>query len=190
MAQGASTHSPHNPDVWSSTDIQEDRNFSTSSRAFSGSSPRADPEGAREPVETETQGDQNAHLKHTSGGSKGKTDQGNAAPEPHLPSKSKGQSEIHGDQNAHLKHTSGGSKGQASQGNAAPEPHLPSQRKFSTSTRVAGAPPTDKYAKSYKSVPSAEGNPVSQAQSMHPMRMLISGRSIRGASCPSQVQLL
>lgn len=56
---------------------------------FNGNTPRADPEGARKPVDTSVQGDQNAHLKHASGGSQGHSGKGNASPNPSLPSKDK-----------------------------------------------------------------------------------------------------
>lgn len=64
---------------------QSSRNFSTSARAFF---PSDDLSKARQPKSPEVKGDQNPHLKHSSPESKD-AGKGNAAPEPHLPSKSK-----------------------------------------------------------------------------------------------------
>lgn len=75
-------------------DLQDERNFSTSARAWNGTTPRADADGSRQPKEkaSDLQGDQNAHLRHTSGGSQGGKNQGNASADPKLPSQNKSSS--------------------------------------------------------------------------------------------------
>ncbi|WWD15597.1 hypothetical protein CI109_100019 [Kwoniella shandongensis] len=63
----------------------EGRDFHTSARAFRPAS--NNPEGSRQPKETNLPGDQNEHLKHSSP-STPDSGKGNAADTPHLPSKS------------------------------------------------------------------------------------------------------
>jgi hypothetical protein len=77
-----------------SADLQSSRKFSTSARAYLPAAPGGSGNtipGARDTHEdaSKLHGEQNEHLKHQSGGKDHADRKGNAADEPHLPSKSK-----------------------------------------------------------------------------------------------------
>lgn len=66
---------------------EKQREFHSSARSLVEPSSDAGPKSREPKNEVESQGDQSAHLKHKKDASKPDSGKGNAAPEPHLPSK-------------------------------------------------------------------------------------------------------
>ncbi|WRT70433.1 uncharacterized protein IL334_007431 [Kwoniella shivajii] len=124
----------------------EGKNFHTSARQFypgKGESPSADADGSRKPKDTNLEGDQNEHLKHSAPGT-GDSGKGNAAETPHLPSR---KGDI----------TSGGS--------GAPTAPQSGKRAFSTLSRRDAAQPPKGYA---KALPHDETSGYNQVQNAPP----------------------